>query len=708
MRASLHPARRPRGALRTLLPAAFLAGGLLLAGTGAVFADAADPATIVVEQDELTVTVSGTWFWPGRSAPCGPGTSANRATGWAADWDDGFTGNFLHAKDAPSGVGYHMGGAADNTVYRSAANGGLGDCGVAVPGGVAGEWGPLSHTYAEPGIYELCVVTYDIHYTWDHGDLVPKAPRELLAGGSLHNPDNSAEKNAGNGSQGIQCIAATVELTLPTPELTLEKSVTETSYDAVGETLHYAFLVTNSGDVPLAGPVTIADDLTSDEACPAVTTVGDHDANLDAGESITCTATHAVTQADLDAGSVENSATASADGTTSAPDTATVDADAQPELTLVKEAAEEGFLLAGETLHYTFTVTNTGNVRLDGPVTIADDLTSDESCPALTTVGNHDGWLDVGEAVECTATLLTDGADVTAGEVVNEATALADETTSDPDSVTVPAIPQVKELTLTKAVSEDEFAQTAGETLHFTFTVRNTGNVRLAGPVSVDDAMTSDESCPAVDTVGNHDAWLDPDESLVCSGTYLTTHEDVVRGAILNVATASADETTSPPDEVELPVAPTLAILLDQSHSMTSAAADLRSRYNRFLARWQDRTAKAPFSLTLFNSLRFVERYVDEPIAGIPKLSARTFHPAGYTPLYDSAARAIRALAARDPHHPVVFVIMTDGADNRSTEETRTSLARLIHRMENLHGWRFIFVGDALAGLQAEVARIGG
>lgn len=708
MRAFLHPARSPRRALRRFLPIAALASGLLLAGTSAVLADAADPATIVVEQDDLTVTVSGTWFWPGRSAPCGPGTSANRATGWAADWDDGFTGNYVHAKDAPSGVGYHMGGPADNTVYRSAANGGLGDCGVAVPGGVAGAWGPLSHTYAEPGVYELCVVTYDIHYAWDHGDLVPKAPRELLAGGPVHNPDNSAEKNAGNGSQGTQCIAATVELTLPEPELTLAKSVTETSYDAVGETLHYAFLVTNTGDLPLAGPVTIADDLTTNEACPLVTTVGDHDANLDAGESITCTATYAVTQADLDAGSVENRATASADGTTSAPDTATVDADAQPELSLVKEAAEEDFLLAGETIHYTFTVTNTGNVRLDGPVSIADDLTSDESCPAVTTVGNHDGWLDVGESVTCTASYLTDGADVTAGEVVNEATASADETTSDPDEVTVPAVPQVKELSLSKAVSEDEFAQTAGETIHFTFTVRNTGNVRLAGPVSVDDPMTSDESCPAVDTVGNEDPWLDPDESIVCTATYVTTEEDVERGSILNVATASAGETTSPPDEAELPEAPTLAVLLDQSHSMTSSAANLRTRYNRFLEKWQGRTSKAPFSLTLFNSVRFVERYVDAPISGIPKLTTRTFHPAGYTPLYDSAARAIRTLADRDPHAQVIFVIMTDGADNRSTDETRASLARLIHRMENLHGWRFIYVGDALARLQAEVARIGG
>jgi len=707
MRASILGRMRPRLGPGRTAAAALLAAGFLLAGAASVLADAPDPATIDVETDGLTVTVSGTWVWPEQDDPCGPGTRTNRAAGWAADWGDGWTGNFVQGKDAPRGTGFHMGGPTDNVVYRSDANDGRGDCGSALPGGgVTGSWGPLSHTYAEPGTYELCVVTYDVHYTMTGGVPVPKAAKELLAGGPVHNPDNSAQKNYLNGRNGIQCIPAEVELRLPEPELTIVKSATESSYDAVGDLIHYAFLVTNTGDVPLAGPVTIADDRTTDESCPAVTTVGNNDATFDPGESITCSATRSVTQGDLDAGEIENTATASADGTTSAPDSVTVLADGQPALHLAKAATESTYLLAGDVLHYTFTVRNSGNIRLAGPVTIDDDLTADESCPAVTTVGNTDSWLDPGEQIVCTASYTTDAADVTAGSVENTATASADGTTSDPDTVTVTATAQVRSLGLTKATSADEFAKTAGETLHFTFRVANTGNVRLHGPVLVDDPMTTDEACPDVATVGNTDAWLDPGEHVDCTATYVTTEADVLRGYIENVATASADDTQSPPDEVLLPEAPTFYVLLDQSHSIEARTTSTIERYNRFLDRWQGRTTKAAYSLTLFNSLRYVDRYTDTPISGVPHLSRRTFHPVGYTPLYDSAARAIRALHARDPLAPVVFVIFTDGRDNVSKTETRQSLARLIHRMENDHGWRFIYVGAQLGALQDAVAAI--
>jgi hypothetical protein len=87
--------------------------------------------------------------------------------------------------------------------------------------------------------------------------------------------------------------------------------------------INYSYLVTNTGNVTLAGPVTIADDKSTDESCPAVTTVGNNDANLDPAEAITCTASYNIVQADIDAGSVTNIASASANGATSPPDTAT-------------------------------------------------------------------------------------------------------------------------------------------------------------------------------------------------------------------------------------------------------------------------------------------------------------------------------------------------------------------------------------------------
>ena len=75
------------------------------------------------------------------------------------------------------------------------------------------------------------------------------------------------------------------------PEVTIVKSTSSTGYAAVGDTLSYSYLVTNEGNVSLAGPVTVSDDkIVSPNlvTCPAVTTVGNSDAVLDPDESVTC------------------------------------------------------------------------------------------------------------------------------------------------------------------------------------------------------------------------------------------------------------------------------------------------------------------------------------------------------------------------------------------------------------------------------------
>ena len=554
--------------------------------------------------------------------------------------------------------------------------------------------------FRSAGTYEVCVVIYDVHYTVDGDAIVPKTAKELRAGGTDHNTDNSAEKNSSRDPlrYGYQCASATIDF--PDPKLSLAKSAVEATYDAVGDTIHYELLVTNTGNVPLAGPVAIDDDLATDEACPALTGIGDNDAELDVGEAVTCTATVTASQGDLDAGSIVNTATASAGGTTSPSDTATVDADPKPALTLEKSATESTYDAVGDVIHYAFLVTNTGNVRIAGPVTIDDDRTTDEACPAVTTVGDEDAWLDVGEAVTCTATHTVISADLEAGELVNIASATASAVTSPTDTVTIEATITAA-IGLVKSVEETEFAQVAGQTIHFRFTVTNTGNVRLEGPVTIDDSMTSDEACPSLATVGNEDAWFDPGETIVCTATYVTTEADVAAKHVDNVATASVGPVDSDESTAEVRMAPTLAVLLDTSGSMRSRVRATVRRYNALLAEWQARTDLAPYSLTLFSSLRFTERYLDVTIATVPKMTVKTIGAGGHTPLYDAAAHAIRDLEARHPIGQVVFVISTDGRDNASTTETKASLATLIRHMKRAHGWRFVYDGTHLASLEA-------
>src|SRR5262249_47419743 len=152
-----------------------------------------------------------------------------------------------------------------------------------------------------------------------------------------------------------------------------------------------------------------------------------------------CTGSHTLTQADLDAREVVNTATADSNQTPPTRDTFRVPlAPATSALSLVKRAAETSFDRAGAVLHYTYVVAHVGGVSLAGPVR-GTDARATGDCPPLTTVGNGDERLDPGEEVTCTATYSVRQADLDAGAVTNTATAMVDGTTSDSSSATVGA-----------------------------------------------------------------------------------------------------------------------------------------------------------------------------------------------------------------------------------------------------------------------------
>ncbi|RLC99839.1 MAG: hypothetical protein DRI65_16880, partial [Chloroflexota bacterium] len=234
-----------------------------------------------------------------------------------------------------------------------------------------------------------------------------------------------------------------------TTGLTLVKSAAESYFTATGDLLHYSYLITNSGFAPLVGPVTVADDKAV-VTCPPVNTVGDLDNFLEPSESITCTSTYTVLAADVTAKLVTNTATATAAGVTSPSDSVTVGLAA---LTLVKSITSGSpYSAVGNTVNYSYIVTNTGNATLAGPVTIADDKSTDESCPNVNTVGNFDTNLDVGESITCTATYDVVQADIDAGSVTNTASATADGITSPSDTATANAT-QSPALTIVKSIT---------------------------------------------------------------------------------------------------------------------------------------------------------------------------------------------------------------------------------------------------------------
>src|SRR5678809_518852 len=125
---------------------------------------------------------------------------------------------------------------------------------------------------------------------------------------------------------------------------------------------------------------------------------GDNDNLLEVGETWRFTASHIVTQAEIDAGvNIVNTATADSNQTGPDTDDATIPVTQSPSLNLVKDGTVPGGTAdsAGEVISYTIQVQNTGNQTLTG-VTVADPLIS--NLTRITDLpGDNDNLLEVGE-----------------------------------------------------------------------------------------------------------------------------------------------------------------------------------------------------------------------------------------------------------------------------------------------------------------------
>jgi uncharacterized repeat protein (TIGR01451 family) len=152
-----------------------------------------------------------------------------------------------------------------------------------------------------------------------------------------------------------------------------------TAADNAGDVISYAISLANDGNMDLTTPV-VTDPSVADLA-PVMAggfNAGDanQDGELSVGETWQYTAGHTVTQAEIDNGGVidaglaiANTASAATDQGASATASASVSIAQQPSLTLAKDGTfndtnGNGLADPGETISYTFTEANTGNMTL--------------------------------------------------------------------------------------------------------------------------------------------------------------------------------------------------------------------------------------------------------------------------------------------------------------------------------------------------------
>lgn len=109
-------------------------------------------------------------------------------------------------------------------------------------------------------------------------------------------------------------VTTTISKAAPTV-LNLTKTANPVNYDQLGQAITYTYVILNSGTTAL-GPAQFT---VTDAGIPAPINCGDAAASIAPAATLTCTATYTITQADMDAGSVATSATASGGGAATSP-----------------------------------------------------------------------------------------------------------------------------------------------------------------------------------------------------------------------------------------------------------------------------------------------------------------------------------------------------------------------------------------------------
>ena len=221
---------------------------------------------------------------------------------------------------------------------------------------------------------------------------------------------------AGGSGNGTFYAAPTTFVVPLGASISLHESSLQASFSGAGQTIDYHYLVTNTGREALSH-ITVADARTglSFVSCPAT--------SLAAGSQETCTATYVTTSADVDAGSIVNTATATGTplagpNVTSAPSTITLTIPDQPpgiSVVLSVPADEMTYDAVGDVVHFHYDLTNTGDVDLDD-VAVTNSYAAVPTPDCATT-------LDALSSETCHAAYTVTQADLDAGHIVNTATA---------------------------------------------------------------------------------------------------------------------------------------------------------------------------------------------------------------------------------------------------------------------------------------------
>ncbi|MFM2475357.1 DUF7507 domain-containing protein, partial [Burkholderia cenocepacia] len=217
--------------------------------------------------------------------------------------------------------------------------------------------------------------------------------------GGVTNPNARVTASNPNGAQVAAASQATYTVPAnPVIALTKTGALAAGSTGRAGDTVTYTFQATNQGNVTLAN-VAISDPMPGLSAISYRWPTATPNV-LQPGQTVTATATMQLTQAQVNAGTIPNTATVTGTPPSGPAVTRTADATvtvaSAPALTVRKVGTVTGSGAAGDRVTYAIDVTNSGNVTLSGVGV------SDPGVETLTPPAGFSGTLQPGQTVRWT------------------------------------------------------------------------------------------------------------------------------------------------------------------------------------------------------------------------------------------------------------------------------------------------------------------
>lgn len=332
-------------------------------------------------------------------------------------------------------------------------------------------------------------------------------------------------------------LSATVTTPLvASPAITITKTASVPSVDAAGTTISYQIVISNTGNVDL-GNLALQDPLITQGqnnlACSPVT-LG---STLPVGSRTTCTGSYIVTAADMSAGTaIVNVATVSATRVPNASANATTLIVQKPSFGAVKAADVASVNAAGNTINYSITVTNTGNIALTG-MNVVDSRIPSLNCQPFALGAN----LPTGQNTVCRGVYTVTQSDINAGvALLNTANVSFTNPNVQPQTVRATVnVVQVKAFNVTKSVNKTT-TSTAGDVLGYTIVISNTGNTDLLNLAVTDPLITGAGGSLTCSPIAVGQTLPATTGSTTCRGTYTTTQSNINSGAnIVNTVTVN-------------------------------------------------------------------------------------------------------------------------------------------------------------------------